>query len=127
MIEQPDGIIVTVSRRMYETNGYRHWLRNFKSAMRKHEDGWCYWLRVASKPVRDSDLSFVYLCIGNEIRFRGYYGGVCHTPEGFMTFDDGRTIHGRFWVLISGPLEIAPQPRIKRQGFQGFRYTQKLF
>lgn len=111
MKEQPDGIIVTVSRSMYAANGYGHWLRNFKAA----------------RPLLDSSLLFVYLCIGNEIRYRGYYGGVRETPEGFKTFDDGRTIKGRFWVLISGPIEAAQRPRIKRQGFQGFRYTQKLF
>lgn len=33
MIEQPDGIIITVGAKMYGDHGYRNWLRNFLSAM----------------------------------------------------------------------------------------------
>jgi hypothetical protein len=127
MIEQPDGIILTVGRKMYQARGPRQWLYNFKCAMDLHEQGWAYWFRVGSKPTQDKNLSYVYLCMGNKIRFRGYYGGFQETPEGSKTFETGGTIHGRFWVLISGPLEIAPRPMIHKQGFQGFRYTEKLF
>ena len=123
---QPDGIILTVSKKMYGENGYRHWLRNFREAMDLHKEGWYYSLRVSSKPIRDAELLFVYLCIGNKIRYRGYYGGTQETPRGFKIFEGDRKVKGRFWIRISGPLECASHP-IKKQGFRGFRYTEKLF
>jgi hypothetical protein len=124
--ERPEGIIITISRAQYQERGYRNWLRNFRHAMDKHDADYYYWLRVGSRPTQDKFLLYVYLCIGNRIRYRGFYAGHRETPEGFKQFDDGRTIRGRHWILIAGPVDRAPMP-IQKQGFQGFRYTPKLF
>jgi hypothetical protein len=127
--EPPEGIILTISRQMYADKGYLNWRRNFLMAMNKYEegDGYYYWLRVSCRPTMDSSLLYVYLCVGNKLRYRGFYGGVRETPEGFKQFDDGRIIRGRFWVLIAGPVELAPRPHPPKQGFRGFRYTQKIW
>lgn len=121
--EYPDGIIITISKDQL-INGYRHWLRNFLEAMEKSiQTDICYCLRVANQPQKEN-LQYVYLCLGGKIRYRGYYGGSSGPRE--IKFTDGRVLSGKAWVYLAGPVKRAPQPVI-RKGFQGFRYTQKLF
>lgn len=125
MNEPPEGIIVTISKSMYGIHGYRHWLSNFLSAMSRHEEGVTYWLRQGNVPKHDSSLLYVYLCIGSKIRYRGYYAGSRGAAS--MQFENRSDIlDGKAWVLISGPIERAPF-KIEKSGFQGFRYTSKLF
>lgn len=119
----PDGIIVTISAKMYGTHGYRHWISNFLDAMKRHDDGIFYWLRCGVQP-KVQDLQYVYLCIGGKIRYRCYFGG--SRGAGTKEFMDGRVMDGKSWLVLSGPVEKAPT-RIERKGFQGFRYTEKLF
>lgn len=112
LTEPPDGIILTISRSMADP---------------MFQDGRAaYWMRVAARPTQDKSLRHVYLCMGNKIRYRGFYAGCQATPEGFKTFDTGRTLDGRFWILINGPIERAPY-KMPKQGFRGFRYTQELW
>lgn len=122
----PEGLIITVSQGMIGDNGYRHWLRNFLETMARNAEGedWYYWLRIGGKVKQDRHMQYVYLCIGGKIRFRCIYAG-CE-PGGIKRFDDGKVISAKAWLLVAGPVERAPYP-IKRQGFQGFRYTEKLF
>ncbi len=122
MIEQPDGIIITISKDQL-VNGYKHWLTNFLDAMASSiQTDICYCLRVANEPKQN--VQFVYLCLGGKIRYRGYYGGSSGPRE--ITFTDGRVISGKAWIYIGGPVKRAPSPVI-RKGFQGFRYTKKIF
>lgn len=120
MIEQPDGIVITISAGMLKEKGYRHWLRNFLDAMAKED--WTYWMRVGSRPTRD--FLYVYLCIGGRVRFRANYAG--SQGPGEMTFSDGKRLFARAWVLLAGPLE-RPTELIYLKGFRGFRYTEKIF
>lgn len=123
--QRPEGIIVTIGEKMWGIHGYRHWLGNFLSAMKRHDDGVTYWLRQGNIPKQDSSLLYVYLCIGGKIRYRAYYAGARGAAE--MQFENRPdTLYGKAWVLISGPIERAPF-KIVRKGFQGFRYTEKLF
>jgi hypothetical protein len=124
-IEPPDGIIITVSQSMIGPNGYRHWLRNFLEAMADTEDDRFYWFRQGNRPKDDRSLRFVYLCIGGKIRYRVFYAG--SEGERTMKFDNREDeLHGKAWILTAGPVVRAPRV-IKRQGFQGFRYTQEIF
>lgn len=124
--QPPEGLIITVSAGMIGHHGYRHWLRNFLDAMARNADGedMYYWMRAGGMVKLDQHMLYVYLCIGGKIRYRCIYAG-CE-EGGTKTFDDGRTISAKAWILLAGPVELAPYP-IKKQGFQGFRYTQKLF
>lgn len=125
MTEQPDGIIITISPQMLKEKGYRNWLRNFLMAM-VHHDGMIYYMRQGTQPresLRDK-LSYVYLCIGGKIRYRAYFAG--SLPEQTLTFNGGDIMHGRAWIILSGPVERPPY-EIKCKGFRGFRYTAKLF
>jgi len=117
---QPDGIIITVSASMIGANGYRHWLRNFLAAM--DDDGMTYWFRQGSQPKKD--VLFVYLCIGGAIRSRVKF--VMGTGPMNKTFDDGQSMFGKAWIVVTGPVERPPN-KIPMKGFRGFRYTQLLF
>jgi len=119
-MERPDGIILTISQAMLKEKGLRNWLRNFFDAMGKSE--WTYWFRQGNKPKYE--VMYVYLCIGGYIRYRincvGYHG------PSTLRFDDGKEMYAHAWICTTGPLTRAPY-RIPRKGFQGFRYTQKIF
>lgn len=137
--EKPDGIIITLSRNMFEQKGYGHWYRNFMSAMEKCDGDhpFTYWFRTSARPKHE--VMYLYLCIAGKIRFR------CNLVEtqgaGDIEFPSGNEdgdlwqkgapgnvhLYGRAWLVCCGPVEIARRPMIERQGFQGFRYTQKLF
>lgn len=123
-MENPEGIIITVSQGMIGTNGYRHWLRNFLNCMNavNTEDEICYYnFKCANLPKQE--FLYIYLLIGGKIRFRVNF---MQSARGEKTFDDGRTMFSKGWVCGCGPVVKAPMP-IKRKGFQGFRYTEKLF
>lgn len=128
MIEQPEGIVITISAGMLKEKGYRNWLTNFLLAMDQHDgpNGWTYWMRQGSQPKKD--ILYVYLCIGGKVRFRAYFAG--SRGDSDMTFPnlDGtkKTMHARAWVLLSGPLERPAVP-VPMKGFRGFRYCEKLF
>lgn len=107
---------------MLKEKGLFNWARNFLTAMRYH-DGLIYYMRVGSKPRQDKNLSYVYLCIGNKIRYRAYYAG--SAPASTMKFGD-KIISARAWVMMSGPVEKPPF-EIPMKGFRGYRYTEKLF
>lgn len=68
MIEQPEGIVITISAGMLKEKGYKNWLTNFLLAMDQHEAEWTYWMRLGSQPKRD--INYIYLCIGGKVRFR---------------------------------------------------------
>lgn len=122
LLEPPDGIILTVSSSELKEKGYRNWLRNFLDAMGKED--WTYWYRLGNKPKHE--VLWVYICIGGKIRFRSNF--VMYKDAGEMTFrgTDGKKLYGKAWVVICGPV-VRPTEPVYRKGFQGFRYTHKLF
>lgn len=129
MIEKPEGIIITVGAKMYGEHGYRRWLRNFLEAMEisSTNDDWFYWFRQGAQPKEafQDTLQYVYLCIGGKIRYRVFYAG--SRGPGSMQFANHSTLmFGKAWILVAGPVERAPF-KIEMKGFQGFRYTHKLF
>lgn len=120
LLERPDGIIITVGQAELKEKGYRNWLRNYLEAMGK--DDWTYWYRLGNKPKHE--VMWVYICIGGKIRFRSNF--VMYHDDGYMTFRGGKILYGKAWVAICGPV-VRPDKPILRKGFQGFRYTHKLF
>jgi hypothetical protein len=118
----PDGLIITISQQMLKEKGCRNWLRNFLEAMGKHEESWTYWMRLGAVPK--CEVLWVYLCIGNKIRYRTNF--VMYKGPGQVTFNDGKRMAARAWVVIAGPVVKADQ-EYPRKGFRGFRYTEKIF
>lgn len=122
MIEQPDGIIITIGSDMIKEKGYRNWLRNFLTAMASETT--TYWMRQGSQPTKE--VMYVYLCIGGRVRFRANF--VMSYGAGNKVFDDGRQMYGKAWIVLSGPIARPKQgERIELKGFRGFRYCEKLF
>jgi hypothetical protein len=107
LVEPPDGIIITISAGMLKEKGYRNWLRNFMNAM--GNEGWTYWMRQGAKPKHE--ILYVYLCIGNRVRYRANFVGTEGPCE---------------WIILCGPVVKAPAD-YPMKGFRGFRYTQKIF
>lgn len=132
MSEPPEGIIITVGEKMWGHHGYKVWLTNFLYCMKKSEDldeRFIYHFRQGSQPKSQNSLRFVYLCIGGKIRYRVLYAGSRGESTLTLSTTDGtgtKTIHGKAWILVAGPAERAPFV-IKKKGFQGFRYAEKLF
>lgn len=120
-LEQPDGIVITISQGMLKEKGLQNWTRNFLHAM--SQDDWTYWMRQGAAPKRD--ILYVYLCIGGKVRYRANYVG---TDTGLKRFADGKQMSAKVWIMLAGPV-VKPlrghEPEMK--GFRGFRYTQKLF
>lgn len=105
---------------MYESHGYRHWLRNFVEYMAEDLERGCTYSFRGGRPTKE--VQYIYLVIGGRIRFRiNFVMG----KEGRQTFDDGRSMDGK-WIIGTGPLVRAPY-KMPMKGFQGFRYTDKLF
>jgi hypothetical protein len=122
-MERPDGIIITISQQMLKEKGYRNWLRNYLNAMEKEDH--IYYMRQGAQPKQD--ILYVYLCIGGKVRYRSNF--VMSEGPGEKTFTSAagsHTIYGRAWIIMSGPV-VKPEFTVPMKGFQGFRYTQKLF
>lgn len=127
MNERPEGIIITLSREMFHEKGYRNWYKNFMDAMEMFPMHWIYYFRTSGRPKYE--VPWLYICAGNKIRFRCNL--ILTEGPGEKTFpDDGNritTLYGKGWLICCGPVVIAPRPMIEMKGFQGFRYTEKLF
>jgi hypothetical protein len=122
MTEHPEGIIITIGLKMIKEKGYRNWLRNFLYAMSL--DDCTYWMKLGSRPKNTDSVQYVYLVIGDKVRFRAYFGGT--EGPSYRHFCDDLGLYGRAWVILAGPVERAPHT-IEMKGFRGFRYTEKLF
>ncbi len=119
----PDGIAITWSKEMIE-EGYgtlRRFIKHFLESV-SDDDSW--WLqKCKNKPAHD--VAYVYIVYAGLIRYRVQYAGYESGPT--VVYDDHgpKTIE---WsrIILTGPVVRAPYP-IKQKGFQGFRYTTKLF
>jgi hypothetical protein len=119
MIQQPDGLIITISQQMLKEKGYRNWLRNFLQAM--NEEDCTYFMKLGTVPKKE--VLYVYLCIGGIIRFRANW--VMYDKEVSIQFrNHDKPMHARAWVVMAGPIV---RGRVPMDGFRGFRYTEKLF
>lgn len=132
MTEPPEGIIITVGEKMWGHHGYKVWLTNFLHCMKKSEDldeRYLYHFRQGNQPKSQDSIRYVYLCISGKIRWRVFFAGSFGERTLTLTTTDGagiKTIYGKAWILTAGPAERAPFV-IEKKGFQGFRYTHKLF
>jgi hypothetical protein len=124
---QPEGIAITWGKDLViEKGGLRNFLRYFNKVM---EDENCTWLQKC-KNAPKTDIIYVYVIVCNRLYGRGYYGGY-ETGATDISFGDGKSWSSSktiAWprIVIGGPFERCPFKRTLK-GFQGFRYTTKLF
>lgn len=119
----PDGIVITWSKEMIE-EGYgtlKKFIEHFKQSMQDEESWWLQ--KCKNKPKHD--VAYVYVIFGGRLRYRAQYGG---WDSGITTVYDDHGPKEVNWnrIIMTGPLVEAPE-KIFRKGFQGFRYSTKLF
>ena len=121
----PEGIAITFGKEMMqEQGGAKKFLSNFLEQM--SFDG-AYWMHKCSNlPTRDID--HIYIIALNRLWGRVYNGGFRRNPTNVIGFTaDDRPIDVNWnFITLAGPFERCPHKRILK-GFQGFRYTSRLF
>lgn len=121
----PEGIAVTFGKDMIaEQGGLLNFLRGFNKVMAAHDRG-DYWMhKLKNKPTIEVD--HVYVIVANRLYCRCYSGGYCKEPMTGYTMDGREEEMNWGRMNLSGPIERCPFKRTLK-GFQGFRYTTKLF
>jgi hypothetical protein len=124
----PEGIVVTFGQQMIkEQGGLKTFLKAFQQTMSEHEIG-SYWMHTCSiMPTIEVD--HIYIIVANRLYGRVYCGGFHRKPNpGIIGYGatGKQKLMDKPFVILSGPFEKCPYKRILK-GFQGFRYTTKLF
>lgn len=119
----PEGIAITWSKEMI-VEGYGNlltFIRHFKECI-SDEDG--IWLQKCKNKPK-IDVAYVYIIFSGRIRYRVQYVGYEAGPTTVYDDNGPKDIQ---WsrLLLVGPMVEAPR-RIPLKGFQGPRYTTKLF
>jgi len=123
----PEGIAVTWGKDLIvEKGGLLAFIRYFEKTMISEDGRWLQ--KCKNAPTRD--IIYVYIIVCNQVRYRLLYGGH-QSGETTIHNGDGHSWSSRQiirWprIVLAGPFVKAPF-KIKRSGFQGFRYTTKLF
>lgn len=125
----PEAIIVTFGQAMMSRGGKTSpaaFERYFLSIMREEDSIWYH--KSKNKPLQD--VAFAYIIMDNYLQWRVNYIG--HEKGDLTVFkpigDEGEEAVQISWprMVFCGPIVNAPED-IPMQGFQGFRYTHKLF
>jgi len=119
----PEAIAVTFGREMMnEQGGPKQFLEYFNEIMADPDSHWMH--KMKNKPTHEFDI--VYIIVLNRLYGKCYFGGFENrSTKGYTA--DGR-VKDIDWsrMILAGPLERCPFKRTIK-GFQGFRYTTKLF
>lgn len=121
----PEGIAITFGKEMYhEKGGLLKFLRWFNEIM--FDENGAFMHKLKNKPVHEID--HVYIIIANRLYGRCLYGGYSNQPtQAFMMPSDESYVEVDWSrIYLAGPFEKCPFKR-ELKGFQGFRYTTKLF
>jgi hypothetical protein len=117
----PDGIAITFGREMLvDHGGLKTFLTSFKKCLQADD----YWIHFCkNKPKHDA--IHVYLIVCNRLAYRCQFGGYEYF-DGHGYKANGDLTYMRPGIVLAGPLVRCPFKR-RLKGFQGFRYTTKLF
>lgn len=124
----PEGIAITWGKDLIEEKGGLFaFIRYFLKAMEEEET---IWLQRCKNAPRH-DVIYVYIIVCNQIKYRlnfvGYERGttVINNGAGDGSWSSSQEIS---WprIQMAGPVVHAPY-KMPQKGFQGFRYTTKLF
>lgn len=119
--EGAEGIAITFGQEMLKDHGgLRTFLKGFMRCLAAGD----YWIHFCkNKPTRD--VNYVYIIICKRLAYRCQFGGWdVHSGLGYRA--NGESTEMKNGIILAGPLEKCPFRRNLR-GFQGFRYTTKLF
>ena len=121
----PEGIVITFGKEMIaDQGGIREFLKGWKETFDDEEGIWKHYCK--NRPSKD--VLYIYIIILNRLAYRCQYMGYEEaTPDEprFKANGDYQPIV-KPGILMCGPLKRCPFKR-RLQGFQGFRYSTKLF
>jgi hypothetical protein len=126
----PEGIAVTFGKSMMEEQGgMKVFLQSFQESMQAWEKG-AYWMHKCSNLPTFENIDHVYIIVAGRLYGRVYNGGfkkpaLCKPIIGYKANGHPTEITWNH-IILCGPFEKAPVKRVLK-GFQGFRYTTKLF
>lgn len=113
------AIIKTFPVVFFRELSLREFVRQWRSI---NQDGSCWVCPMPAVPRQE--VLYCYIVIGNRIRYRC---NISHfEPGGERIFSDGRRFTAKAWMVLTAPV-VKPPHKIKKRGFQGFRYSEFLF
>lgn len=123
----PEGIALTMPIAFFEDRKmtYDEFRIEFETTLAQENGEWYF----VKKNLPKFDVLFVYIIFDKKIQYRTNL--VCFERNSTKSFADApdqqiRTFEKKNWIILSGPAIKAPYD-IPQKGFQGFRYTTKLF
>ena len=119
----PEGIIVTLPKRFFEEQDHATYLKELEKVNNDEH----VWYRVM-KNLPKQDFLYVYTIIANKVHHRTMFAGLARNKTMKFPRPNGgiRTFENANAVIMAGPVVMAPY-EIPMKGFQGFRYTEKIF
>lgn len=123
----PEGIVITFGREMIaEQGGLLCFLRCFLDCVSDDDEG-RYWMHKCTN-LPTKDVLHVYIVINNRLYGRVPFAGYVRPdePEIGHAADGVEKIIDWPYLVLAGPIEKCPFKR-ELKGFQGFRYSTKLF
>ena len=127
-MEDHTCIIITLGRQTLEDRpeGYRGVIRDF-ARTRREENPWVWWHRCKGLPrLPPEQTEYVYFIVGNKLRWRAAM--VQHLRStGIYDEGAGRSLPPGNWICLTNIEPVPPEHRFTRRGFQGFRYSPRLY
>lgn len=119
-----EGIIVTLPARFFVEYTMERYKRDLENMS---QDETFIWYRVM-KNLPKQDFLYVYTIYEGKVQHRTNFAGLERNKTMTFSRPEGgtRTFKNANAILLAGPVIMAPYD-IPMKGFQGFRYTAKLF
>jgi hypothetical protein len=123
----PEGIMLTLPVKFFEERKMttEQFKKVFERIMAKEDSYWNF--KLTNLPTRD--VCYVYLLFDKQVQYRcNLVGYERNQSKSFKDAPDGKIRHfpNQNWVVFAGPV-VKPPFEWNQKGFQGFRYTTKLF
>lgn len=113
-----DSIYVTLGAKQLKEKPYKQQVEDFlKCDGDSHIFNWA----LSCKPKKD--FSWVYIVIGNKVRWRARFVGFDEDNIS-KTFSDGRRWSSTIWMILID-FQKLKFPYNTMKGFQGFRYSNE--
>lgn len=123
----PEGIMLTLPTMFFEDRGMTcdQFKKYFERYMKREDALWNF--KLTNLPLHD--IAWVYLVFDKQVQYRLNF--VQYERNVSKTFKDSvdgkvRDFPNQNWVIFTGP-PVKPPHEWPQKGFQGFRYTTKLF
>lgn len=123
----PDGIALTLPVIFFEDRNMT--TKQFKKVFERHMAGVTAYWNFKLKNLPTIDVAYVYLIFDKHIQYRcNLMQYERNKSKAFKDSNDKkvREFFNCNWVLFAGPV-VKPPHEWPQKGFQGFRYTTKLF